>query len=230
MLDDKNIAAVINSRQDLSACGVDGVSSRIIKSAKEEAVKFVRPLTEACMRSGKVPSSSKEARIILLYKKGERDQIHNWRPISITNCIYRIFTCLMARSWQAINSKVHLFSDSQKGLIKKTSGCNEHGIIVNERLHDANRKKEPLIMTGIDFTNAFGSVPHDLIMSTMTHRNFPEWARKILADMHERASSVIEVRRGRSGKIPWRQGVKQGCASAHYCSTSALSASFEQSG
>jgi hypothetical protein len=32
-------------------------------------------------------------------------------------------------------------------------------------------------MTTIDFTNAFGSVPHKLIMSTMRQQNFPEWTR-----------------------------------------------------
>jgi hypothetical protein len=141
MLDGKNIEAVINSRQDLRACGVDGISYRLIKSAKEGGVKFVRILVEAHVRNGKVLESWKEARTILLQKKGERDQIQNWRPISITNCIYRIFTCLMARSWQAVNSKVHLFSESQKGFIKKTNGCSEHGVILDELLHDVNRRK-----------------------------------------------------------------------------------------
>jgi hypothetical protein len=211
MRDEKNIAAVINSRQDLSASGADGISYRIVKSAKGEGVKFIQLLVEACMRNGRVPESWKEARTILLYKKGEREAIQNWRPISITNCVYRIFTCLMARSWQAVNARVHLFSDSQKGFIQKSNGCSEHGIILNELLHDANRRKEPLIVTAIDFTNAFGSVPHQLIMSAMKERNFPEWTQKIVADMYLGASSVIEVRGGRSSKIPWKRGVKQGC-------------------
>jgi hypothetical protein len=211
MLDEKNIEAVINSRQDLSANGVDGIGYRIIKGAKKEGVKFIRLLVEACMRNGKIPESWKEARTILLYKKGDRDVIQNWRPISITNCVYRIFTCLMARSWQMVNSKVQLFADSQKGFIQKTNGCSEHGIILNELLHDANRNKEALIVTAIDFTNAFGSVPHQLIMSTMQQRNFPEWTRRIVADMYNGASSVIEVQGRRSEKIPWKRGVKQGC-------------------
>jgi hypothetical protein len=117
----------------------------------------------------------------------------------------------MARSWQAVNSKVHLFSDSQKGFIKKTIGRSEHGIILNEVLHEANRRKQALIVTAIDFTNAFGSVPHELIMSVMRQRGFSEWTRAIVDDMYEGASSVIEVRGSRTGKIAWKRGVKQGC-------------------
>jgi hypothetical protein len=47
--------------------------------------------------------------------------------------------------------------------IKKTNSCREHGITLNQLLPDANRKKEPLIMTAIEFTDAFGSLPNDLI-------------------------------------------------------------------
>jgi hypothetical protein len=211
MLDERNIDAVIKSRQDLSASGADGISYRIIKKAGKGGVKFIRILVETCIRNGRVPESWKEARTILIYKKGEREEIQNWRPISITNCIYRIFTCLMARSWQATNRRVHLFSDTQKGFIQKTNGCSEHAIILNELLHDANRRNEALIVTAIDFTNAFGSVPHGLIMSAMRQRKFPEWTQNIVADMYSGASSVIEVQGGRSDKIPWKRGVKQGC-------------------
>jgi hypothetical protein len=211
MMNETNIAEVIRSREDLSACGVDGISYRIMKGAGAEGVKFVKLLVRGCIRSGRVMSSWKEAKTMLLYKKGDRDEIGNWRPISITNCMYRIFTCLMARAFQAINSKVHIYSDCQKGFIKKTNGCSEHGILLNELLYDAHRNKEGLVVTAIDFTNAFGSVPHELIMSVMRQRNFPEWTRKIVQDMYNGATSMIEMRGERTAKIGWRRGVKQGC-------------------
>jgi hypothetical protein len=158
MLNEKNIAEVIKSREDLSACGVDGISYRIMKGAGAEGVKFMKNIISASLRCGRVISTWKEARTILIHKKGNREDIGNWRPISITNCMYRIFTCLMVRTIQRINSKVHIFSDCQKGFIKKTNGCSEHGIILNELFHNANRNRESLIVTAIDFTNAFGSV------------------------------------------------------------------------
>jgi hypothetical protein len=116
----------------------------------------------------------KEANTILLHKKEDREEIGNWPPISITNCTYRIFPCLMARAFQSINSKVYIYSDSQKGFIKKTNGCSEHGIILNELLHNVHRNREGLVVTAIDLTKAFGSVPHELIMSAMKQWNLPE--------------------------------------------------------
>ena len=68
-----------------------------------------------------------------------------------------------------------------------------------------------MVVTAIDFRNAFGSVPHDLILSTMRQRNFPDWAQQIITSMYRGASSVIEMRGNRSEKVLWKRGVKQGC-------------------
>jgi hypothetical protein len=83
--------------------------------------------------------------------------------------------------------------------------------MLNELYHDANRKGKNLVITTIDFSNAFGSIPHELIMSTMKQRNFPEWMQAVVKDMYTDASSVIEVSGTRSDEIGWRKGVKQGC-------------------
>jgi hypothetical protein len=109
----------------------------------------------------------KEARTILLHKKGDCEVMGNRWPMSITNCAYRIFTCLLARAFQDINARYGVLTDPQKDFIKKTNGCSEHGIMLNELFLDARKRHKGLVMTIIDFTNAFGSVPHELIMSTM---------------------------------------------------------------
>jgi hypothetical protein len=117
----------------------------------------------------------------------------------------------MARSFQEMNARFKMFNEAQKGFIKKTNGCSEHGIILNELLHDAQRKRKDLIITAIDFTNAFGSVPHELIMSALKQLNFPEWIRAVIGDMYTDAKSTIEYNGRQTRPIMWKKGVKQGC-------------------
>jgi hypothetical protein len=80
----------------------------------------------------------------------------------------------MARAFQFIDSKVHIFSDRQKILVNKTSGCSDHRMILNELLHNTNRKKEGLVVTAIDFRNTCGSVPPKLMVSAKRQRNSKE--------------------------------------------------------
>jgi hypothetical protein len=96
MLDAEKIKQVIQSRSDIGACGPDGINNRILKAAGEEGVRFMKNIIQGCLTIGKVMTSWKVAKTILIYKKGDRADPHNWRPISITNCLCRVFTCLMA--------------------------------------------------------------------------------------------------------------------------------------
>jgi hypothetical protein len=66
-------------------------------------------------------------------------------------------------------------------------------MILNELLHNMNLNKDNLVMTVIDFTKAFRSVPYELIMSTMMQRNFPDWTQKIVLNIDERVISVIKM-------------------------------------
>jgi hypothetical protein len=154
MVEEKHIKDVINSRDDLSACGVDGVNYQLFKAAKQGSIEFMKHTIKASIRCEQVMTSWKEAQTILLHKKGNREVIGNWRPVSITNCAYWIFTCLLARAFQDINARYGVFTDPEKGFIKKTSGCSEHGIMLNELFLDARRRHKGLGMTTVDFTNA----------------------------------------------------------------------------
>jgi hypothetical protein len=192
VLNDRDIERAIKPRQDLSASGIDGISYEIIKSAAKEGLKFRELPVRTGIKNGKIIETWKESRTILIHKKDDRDAIQNWRSISITNCFYRIVTCLLERVIQATKSKVHIYLDNHKGFIKKTNGCSEHDIILNELLYDARRNNESLIVTAIDFANTFESVPHEVMRSVM----------------YQGATSGIKPGGIRSEKIQWNRGVK----------------------
>jgi hypothetical protein len=117
----------------------------------------------------------------------------------------------MARAFQQVNLQHGIYVDAQKGFIKKTNICSEHGILLNELFQDAKRKNKDLIVTVIDFWNAFGSFPYGLIMSTVKQLNFPIWIREIIKDMYDNAKLTIEERGRQTGSIKWQKGVEQGC-------------------
>jgi hypothetical protein len=82
---------------------------------------------------------------------------------------------------------------------------------LNELSQDAKRKSKDLIVTAIDFTNAFGSVPQELIMSMLKQLNFPIWVRAIIKNIYDDAKSSIEYKGNQTRLITWRKGIKQGC-------------------
>jgi hypothetical protein len=91
------------------------------------------------------------------------------------------------------------------------NGCSEQGILLNALFQDAKRKSKDLTVTAIHLSNAFGSVPHDLIMSTLKQLNFLMWVGAIIKDMYENAKSRVEDTGRQAGSINWGKDVKRGC-------------------
>ena len=211
LTDKELIERIVKSRRKLSANGPDGIGYRIFQLGGQEATQFLQTLFEAIWTAHKVPTTWKMAKTVLLYKKGDTKELSNWRPISLTNCSYRIFTAVIAEIIQERNHVEDIFSNTQKGFIARCNGCTEHSIMVNELFNDARRRNTNLITLTIDCTNAFGSVPLELITSTLQQRGIPGTLIDIIRDTYEGASTRITTLGGTTGKILWRKGVKQGC-------------------
>ena len=78
-----------------SAPGIDGYSYRFITKFWE---LFRVPLfncASECLGNGKLPASFATAQIKLIPKKGSRDDIRNWRPISLLSNFYKIISRLI---------------------------------------------------------------------------------------------------------------------------------------
>ena len=74
--------------------------------------KLTDAFNEAVDR-GALPRHMLEGDICLLYKKKERNDPRNYRPITLLNCSYKIYTRILARRLKKV---VHLFiSEAQKG-------------------------------------------------------------------------------------------------------------------
>ncbi len=67
--------------KDDKAPGMDGIQNEIIKMFKEEVSLHLTKIFNDIAKKGWVPVEWKIAEIILIFKKGERENIDNCRPI-----------------------------------------------------------------------------------------------------------------------------------------------------
>jgi hypothetical protein len=204
---------IVRTRNNLSAIGLDGISYQVFKLGGDNAVKWMMQVFTKIIGEKKVPDIWKQARTVMLYKKGDVTVAANYRPISTTCCLYRIFTALIAKYIQATNRQYgrKIFSTEQKGFIEGCNGCCEHSIFLNELFAHTHRKHKGIIACQIDFTNAFGSVPQEMIYAHMEQLGPPAELTAIVKEFYTGASSVITLPSGNTQPIPWNMGTKQGC-------------------
>ncbi|GFS81328.1 c2H2-type domain-containing protein, partial [Nephila pilipes] len=92
------IASCLQSCEN-SAPGPDRLSYQHWKSIDPRCV-IISKIFNICIKFKDVPSSWKHSTCILIPKKGDASSIHNWRPITLSNSIYKLFSKCLARRLQ----------------------------------------------------------------------------------------------------------------------------------
>ncbi|GFQ89979.1 retrovirus-related Pol polyprotein from type-1 retrotransposable element R2, partial [Trichonephila clavata] len=121
-----------------------------------------------CIKLKKVPPSWKAATTVLIHKKGAVENIDNWRPIALSNTIYKLFTKCLARSLSDWFETFEVLSPSQKGFTP-FDGVIEHNFLLSQHIESARTHKTESLVAWLDLSNAFGSVPHQAIFSALAN-------------------------------------------------------------
>jgi hypothetical protein len=80
-----------------------------------------------------------------------------------------------------------MFDVEQKGFVPGRAGCVEHTAVANAIINDAVKKKKQLYILSSDLRDAFGSIPHDLIVENLTTIGTPEQLIKPIMNSYEGA-------------------------------------------
>ena len=108
--------------------------------------------------------------------------ISDFRPIALLNVEGKLFFSLVSRCLEthSIRNKKIINKSVQKGCMEKVPGCWEHISMVWAALKEAKSKNLYLATIWLDIANAYGSMPHKLIIFVL-HRYgvSPKWIHLI---------------------------------------------------
>lgn len=144
------------------ACGPDGLSPGIFPLLPAQWVLTLVTLFNRVFCFGQYPVSWVRAKIFTIFKKGSKTDPHNYRGISVTNAIAKLYdTILCERLYQWFRPY-----REQAGAQRKR-GCTEHIVTLRLLTDTARRKKIKLFVTFIDFSKAYDLVPRHKLFTVM---------------------------------------------------------------
>ena len=91
LVSETTVVNIINSLKNKHTKDHDQITNKLIKIIKTEIAKPLTYIINQSITSGCFPERLKLARVRPLYKKGDRQLITNYRPISILPIISKIF-------------------------------------------------------------------------------------------------------------------------------------------
>ena len=101
------------------------ISIRMLKLCGDLICKPLELIFKTCLRNGRFPLEWKKANVVLVHKKGDKQTIKNYRPVSLLPICGKIFEHLLYDTMFNCFSTKNLLSPNQTGFRQGDSCINQ---------------------------------------------------------------------------------------------------------
>ena len=85
------VRKLLSSVSSNKASGPDGIHGKILKNCSESLAYPLLLIFKISYNTGSLPKEWKLAKVVPIHKKGSKDDIKNYRPISLTCLVMKLF-------------------------------------------------------------------------------------------------------------------------------------------
>ena len=172
-VDPNGVLKLLNNLHIHQASGPDVLSARVLKECSSEISPMLAFIYNESLAQDTLPNDWRQANVAPVFKKGEKYNAANYRPLSVT--------CICSKTLEHIivsNINKHLafesiFADCQHGFRSQRSCETQrvqfyHDMVSNlDRVRDRGHKQPDVII--MDFPKAFDKVPHRRLLYKLDH-------------------------------------------------------------
>ena len=209
LINDKIVMDKLNKLRSNKATGASNISPKLLTRIKDEVCLPLTIIFQKSLETGQVPCDWKTADVTPIYKKGSRSQPSNYRPVSLTNQICRMFESIVRDSVVDHLEKNDLIKDSQHGF-RRGRSCLTNLLTFLDMATRQVDEGYDLDVIYLDFAKAFDKVPHQRLLIKLQNHGIKgkvlKWVASWLSDRRQRVSI-----KGRCSSWQWvLSGVPQG--------------------
>ena len=116
---------------------------------------------------GVLPPDWKLANVVPVHKKGDKCDVNNYRPISLTSLVVKVMEICIRD--ELYNKCKNLICHKQHGFLPGKSCATQMIPFIDDVTYSFNSRNEVDIIY-FDFEKAFDSVNHDIILDKLKHK------------------------------------------------------------
>ena len=185
-----DISKIINKMKN-KACNIYAIPVKVLKHVHFIISSILSHIINKSLTSGYFPSCFKTARVIPLHKGDSRENVNNYRPISILSTLSKIFERVVYNQLYSFLEKFNLLNPNQFGFRKSRSTVQavlDQLSFVYNNLDESNT----VISIFMDFSKAFDCLDHTLLLKKLYHfgiRGIPfQWFQSYLSNRNQYVS------------------------------------------
>ena len=158
-----------------------------------------------------IPKDLKDAAVITIFKKGDRNACGNYRGISVLSIAGKIFARILLNRLQVVAEEI--LPESQCGF-RQPRGTIDMIVCARQIQGKSREQQKPLFFVFYDLEKAFDKVPRTAMWMVLRRLGCPEHFVGLVRALHEGMSGRVFHDSRLSVEFPITSGLKQGCVLA----------------
>lgn len=187
---ESDVEIIIISLRDDCATGWDHIPAKLIKMARNVLVPPITHICNLAISQGVFPRAFKTALVTPIYKTGDKEQISNYRPISVLSALSKIMERVLNNCLTNYLTKFNILANNQYGFRHGTS--TEDAVIdLVQSVADKLDNKMKCYGIFLDLSKAFDTVCISKLIEKMENVGIRGLALDIFKDyLSDRRQSV----------------------------------------
>lgn len=183
------IEKAVNNLKTNKSSGSDGLPSEWYKTFSEQLIPLLELSFNYTLEYGETPPSWKEAIISVIPKKNNSETCSDYRPISLLNVDYKLYTWIISKRYENFISDI--IDEDQTGFVK---GRQTHDN-VRRTLHIINhiQNKNISAALSLDAEKAFDSINWTFLYQVLRKLGFNDKAIQCIKTLYQKPTARIRI-------------------------------------
>lgn len=211
------ILKIIGKLKNKYSAGLDEFPDCLLKTCAHAIIHPLTHIFNSSLCTGIFPDIFKTAKIKPLFKKGNKNEVQNYRPISLLSVFSKILERLFYVRMETFLSKFEAFSDCQHGFRKSKSTESAIFSFLKDIASSMDQNEVPIGIF-LDLSKAFDVIDHNILLSKLPSYGIRGIALDWLTSYLKQRYQCVEIPYWNEGtlfthlsdSLPIAHGVPQG--------------------
>ena len=202
------LTKAIQSMQDNKAPGADGLPKEFYVTFWDVLKDPLLEMFNESLHSNNLPLSLRTGIISLLYKKGDKKDIKNWRPLTLLGVDRKILAKALFFRLQQVSGQI--VGEEQTCAIPGRYMSESLALVRDSYLYACDRRL-PLCISALDLEKAFDKVSHTFLRKVLVKLGFGPQLRAWIDLLYTDCLSKVVINGHSTDTFEVCSGVRQGC-------------------
>ena len=190
--------------------GIDNITNELLKNGGDGLNKSIFQLFFRLIKLESTPQEWNKGIIIPIHKKGSKNNLNNYRGITLTSCVSKVFNRIISKSISSFVEEHKLLSEMQGGF-RKNYRCEDHIFSLKSIAATRLAENKSTFLAFLDFSKAFDTVWRDGLLSLAWKLGIRGSMWKIISSLYVNVKCNVKFGEIETDFFDVEEGVKQGC-------------------